>query len=206
MATTLPSFSFLCIITISIFLSSILYQASAEPGAEPDDGWADDLSVKHKHKNKNQKLLKQNLSHFRFYWHDNITGPNPTSINIINPNISSQTGFGMVSMIDNALTLGPSLTSKEVGRAQGLYAGASLSNISLLMLMNFVFNTGKYNGSSITIMGRNSVLDKVREMPLVGGSGLFRFARGYAQAQTYSYNNNTGDAVVQYDVYVMHYS
>ena len=45
----------------------------------------------------------------------------------------------------------------------------------------------------------------IREMPIVGGSGFFRFARGYAQARTHVYNAKTGDAVVEYNVYVLHY-
>jgi hypothetical protein len=42
-------------------------------------------------------------------------------------------------------------------------------------------------------------------MPIVGGSGLFRFARGYTQAKTYTVNLKTNDAVVEYNVYVFHY-
>ncbi|KAJ9559201.1 hypothetical protein OSB04_013815 [Centaurea solstitialis] len=34
-------------------------------------------------------------------------------------------------------------------------------------------------------------------MPVVGGSGLFRFARGYAQAKTHSFDFKTGNAVVE---------
>ncbi|KAI3826335.1 hypothetical protein L1987_00382 [Smallanthus sonchifolius] len=61
------------------------------------------------------------------------------------------------------------------------------------------------NGSTLSILGANSIFSKVREMPIVGGSGLFRFARGYAFAKTYSFNTTSGDAVVEYDVYVLHY-
>ncbi|CAN0925489.1 Dirigent protein 19 [Linum grandiflorum] len=60
------------------------------------------------------------------------------------------------------------------------------------MVMNFWFVEGKYNGSSITIMGRNPV-------------GLFRFARGYAHASTHNFNLTSGDACVEYNLYVLHY-
>lgn len=53
--------------------------------------------------------------------------------------------------------------------------------------------------------GRNMVLSAVREMPIVGGSGAFRFARGYAQAKTHTLDAKTGDAVVEFNVYVFHY-
>jgi hypothetical protein len=42
-------------------------------------------------------------------------------------------------------------------------------------------------------------------MPVVGGSGLFRFARGYAQFSTHWIDLKTGDACVEYNVYVFHY-
>ncbi|KAB1227900.1 Dirigent protein 19 [Morella rubra] len=84
-------------------------------------------------------------------------------------------------MIDDPLTLGPKLSSKLIGRAQGFYALASQEEVGLLMAMNFAFTEGKYNGSTITVLGRNAVFTKVREMPVIGGSGLFRFATGYVQ-------------------------
>nr|XP_043610757.1 dirigent protein 22-like [Erigeron canadensis] len=160
-------------------------------------------------KNNPMKQRTEKLSHFRFYWHDVISGSNPTCVNIIRPpaanNKTSPTGFGMVNMIDDALTEGPESSSKLLGRAQGFYGQASQQDVGLLMAMNFAFSTGKYNGSTITILGRNPVFNKVREMPVIGGSGLFRFARGYVQASTHTFDMKTGDAVVEYNVYVMHY-
>ncbi|XP_028786377.1 dirigent protein 22 [Neltuma alba] len=150
-------------------------------------------------------LKKQKLSHFRFYWHDILSGEKPTSVPVVTPPINSTTGFGLVNMIDNPLTLGPELNSTVVGRAQGFYASASQSEIGLMMAMNFAFMEGKYNGSTITVLGRNPVFNKVREMPVIGGSGLFRFARGYAEARTHWWSAASGDATVEYNVYVMHY-
>ncbi|CAO2832894.1 unnamed protein product [Amaranthus hypochondriacus] len=148
---------------------------------------------------------KEKLSHFVIYWHDVVSGPSPTSIMVVNPPNKSPNGFGNMNMIDNPLTLGPKLSSKLVGKAQGFYAFASQDQIGLLMAMNFAFMEGKYNGSSITILGRNIVSSKVREMPIIGGSGLFRFARGYVQARTHTWNLKKGDAIIQYHCYVMHY-
>lgn len=108
-------------------------------------------------------------------------------------------------MIDDPLTEKPEADSKLLGRAQGFYGQASQEEVGLLMAMNFVFSTGKYNGSTLTILGRNPVFHKVREMPVIGGSGLFRFARGYVQASTHTFDLKTGDAVVEYNVHVLHY-
>ena len=101
--------------------------------------------------------------------------------------------------------LTPDPGSKVVGRAQGLYASADLKKLGFLMALNYCFTKGKYNGSTLSILGRNAALTSVREMPVVGGSGLFRFARGYAQAKTHSIDFKTGNAVVEYDVFVLHY-
>lgn len=95
-------------------------------------------------------------------------------------------------MIDNPLTLGPNLSSKLVGRAQGFYALPSQEEVGLLMSMNFAFTEGKYNGGTITVLGRNPIFNKVREMPVIEGSGLFRFARGYVHARTNTLNLTTG--------------
>ncbi|XP_030447739.1 dirigent protein 19 [Syzygium oleosum] len=151
-------------------------------------------------------LGKEKLSHFRFYWHDVVSGPKPTSVPVVPPpSNASATAFGVVNMIDNPLTLLPDIGSELVGRAQGLYSSASQEEVALLMIMNFAFVSGKYNGSGITVLGRNPVFHKVREMPVIAGTGLFRFARGYAQVSTHTLDMKTGDAVVEYNVYVLHY-
>lgn len=148
---------------------------------------------------------KEKLSNFRFYWHDNVSGPDPTSVSVVQPPTKSTTAFGLINMIDNPLTMGPKMSSKMVGKAQGLYSSASQEEVGLLMIMNFAFFDGKYNGSTFTVLGRNTVFSKVREMAVIGGSGLFRFARGYVQAQTYWVNLTSGDAIVEYNAYVLHY-
>ncbi|EFH59095.1 disease resistance response [Arabidopsis lyrata subsp. lyrata] len=118
---------------------------------------------------------------------------------------NSSTSFGSITMMDNALTSDVPVNSTVVGQAQGFYAGAAQRELGFLMAMNFAFKTGKYNGSTITILGRNTVFSKVREMPVVGGSGVFRLARGYVEARTKWFDPKTGDATVEYNCYVLHY-
>nr|KYP63610.1 Disease resistance response protein 206 family [Cajanus cajan] len=149
---------------------------------------------------------QEKLSHFRFYWHDVLSGQKPSSMEVVSPALkNSSTGFGLVNMIENPLTLEPQLNSKLVGKAQGFYASTSQSEVTLLMAMNFAITEGKYNGSTITILGRNPIFNKEREMPVIGGSGLFRFARGYAKLRTHWFSPTTRDAIVEYNVYVLHY-
>ncbi|KAL3746303.1 hypothetical protein ACJRO7_015284 [Eucalyptus globulus] len=139
-------------------------------------------------------LKKEKLSHLHFYFHDIVSGRNPTAVRVAEAKMtnSSATGFGAVVMIDDPLTEGPEMSSKE-------------NDVGLLMVQNYVFTEGKYNGSTLSVLGRNAVFSGVREMSIVGGSGLFRFARGYAQAKTHTMDRKTGDTVVNYNVYVFHY-
>ncbi|BAT85371.1 hypothetical protein VIGAN_04291000 [Vigna angularis var. angularis] len=156
---------------------------------------------------KSLGLKKEKLSHLHFFFHDIVSGPNPTAVRVAEaPSTnSSSTLFGFIAMIDDPLTVGPEPGSKLVGKAQGVYGSAAQQETGLLMVMNFVFTEGKYNGSTLSLLGRNAVFSAVREMPIVGGSGAFRFARGYAQAKTHTFDLKTGDAVVEYNVYVFHY-
>ena len=156
---------------------------------------------------KSMGLKKEKFSHFHFYLHDIVSGTKPTAVEVAEAALSnkSATLFGKVTVIDDPLTVGPEPSSKLVGRAQGIYASASQKEVALLMVMNFAFMEGKYNGSNLSVLGRNTIFSKVREMPIVGGSGLFRFARGYAQAKTHTLNPKTRDAVIEYNVYVFHY-
>lgn len=107
-------------------------------------------------------------------------------------------------MMDDPLTEGPELTSKLVGRAQGLYGFADQQVSALVMIMNFYLLEGEFNGSTLSILGRDAMSDNVREMPVVGGTGSFRFAKGYVQAKTHTFHPKTGDAIVLFDVYVNH--
>ncbi|KAK7336679.1 hypothetical protein VNO77_17225 [Canavalia gladiata] len=152
-------------------------------------------------------LRKEKLSHLHFYFHDIVSGRKPTVVRVAEAHVTntSSTLFGLVAMIDDPLTVGPEPGSKLVGKAQGIYGSAGQDETSLVMVMNFAFTEGKYNGSTLSILGRNAVFSAVREMPIVGGSGAFRFARGYAQATTHTFDLKTGDAVVEYNVHVFHY-
>ncbi|CAL0302515.1 unnamed protein product [Lupinus luteus] len=187
------TFSILSLIFFSIFSSLTL---------------AEDSHFFHKTISPTQQgLHKEKLSHLHFYFHDILGGPKPTAVNVAQANMTnkSPTGFGTVMLADDPLTFGPELDSKLVGKAQGIYAYAAQDQVGLLMVMNFAFTEGKYNGSTLSVLGRNTVFSAVRELPIVGGSGLFRFARGYALAKTHTIDLKILDAVVEYNVYVFHY-
>ncbi|XP_050901035.1 dirigent protein 22 [Lathyrus oleraceus] len=184
---------FFCLLIISCYIHTITSE-------QEETGFVSSL---------NPKLFKKKeiFSHFRFYWQDIVGGNNATSIPIIPPlpNFNNSfSAFGLVRIIDNALTLGPNLSSKLLGRAQGFYAATSQTELDFLMVMNFALFEGKYNGSVISILGRNIANSKVRELSVIGGSGVFRFVKGYAEANTISFDPIKGNTVVEYNVFVSH--
>lgn len=146
----------------------------------------------------------EKMTQLHFYFHDKITGKNPTAMQIVKPPNGSIGGFGKTFIMDDPLTEGPSPSSKLIGRSQGIYAVASQHDYGLLMVLNFVFTEGMYNGSTLSILGRNVIFEEVREMPIVGGSGVFRYARGFAVAKTFMFNTTCGTTIVEYNVSVLH--
>ncbi|MFS8016165.1 putative dirigent protein [Helianthus anomalus] len=157
---------------------------------------------------ENLPNMTPKLTHLHFYLHDLVSGSDPTVLRVAQSNItsSSPTAFGFIAMADDMLTTGPEPNSTVLGRAQGIYGSACLEESGLLMTMNLVFTGADYNGSTLSLLGRNAVFHTYREMPIVGGSGVFRMARGVATAKTYEFNLTSGDAVVEYNVMVQHYN
>lgn len=173
-----------------VLVSTIAFSAEAQKGDQAT--WA-----------KRVDSGDQVVTTLQFYFHDKLSGSNPSAIQIAQPlqSGSSPNLFGSLMMIDDALTVGPDPSSKLVGRARGLYGSAGQTEINLIMALSYVFTDGIYDGSSLSLLSINHVMNSPREMAVVGGTGLFRLARGYAIAQTYS-ADVSGDAIVGYNVTV----
>ncbi|XP_016460241.1 dirigent protein 23-like [Nicotiana tabacum] len=121
---------------------------------------------------------EQKVTKFHFYFHDILRGKNPTAVQIAQSNTTAKslTLFRFVAMMDDPLTVGPEPNSTIVGRAQGIYGSVDKKEGALLMNLNFVFTSGKLNGSILSVLGRNHVFNEYREMPIVSNSGVFRLA------------------------------
>ncbi|XP_039139211.1 dirigent protein 19-like [Dioscorea cayenensis subsp. rotundata] len=113
--------------------------------------------------------------------------------------------FGEVSVTDDPLAEIPNMSSKLISQPQGINVQPSLQQPALLITLSLAFITKEFNSSSLAYIGRNTYLENVSELPVIGGSSAFRFARGYALAKTNSFNTSSGNAVAEYNVYVMHY-
>uniref|UniRef100_A0A1D1YIW3 Dirigent protein n=1 Tax=Anthurium amnicola TaxID=1678845 RepID=A0A1D1YIW3_9ARAE len=153
---------------------------------------------------------KPRASTVQFYMHDR---PGDTAVRVAPAaplNFSGGPGdfvgamFGSLYVMDNPLTAGPEANSTVVGRAQGVYAMASRSDeFSLFMALTYAFVAGPFNGSSFSVVGLNAVARDVRELPIVGGTGAFRLARGYCLARTHA--SQGMDAIVRYNATILHY-
>ncbi|CAI9765458.1 unnamed protein product [Fraxinus pennsylvanica] len=84
-------------------------------------------------------------------------------------------------MIDDLLTAEPDPSWKIVGRARGMYDSAGQTDLGLIMVLSYEFTDEIDDGGSFSLLSINMAATKsVREMAIVGGTGLFPLARGYA--------------------------
>ena len=68
----------------------------------------------------------------------------------------------------------------NTGRAQGVVAAVGFDG-SMESMLNLIFTTGKYNGSSLAVYGR-VVMGATIERAIIGGTGMFKLATGYCIA------------------------
>ncbi|XP_065869367.1 dirigent protein 4-like [Euphorbia lathyris] len=147
------------------------------------------------------KSEQEKITNLHFFFHDTHSGNNPSAILVARPNATDsqpRTTFGDVYAVDNPLTAGPEITSELIGNAQGLYVSSDQDSLSLVLYVDFGFVKGEFNGSS-------PVLETEGELAIVGGKGKFRLAKGFAHLKTYFVNATSGDAIVEYNVTVVHY-
>lgn len=146
----------------------------------------------------------ENTITLHFYVQNIGSGPNATVFTVATSSITSEspTRFGQVTVLDDKLTAAPELDSAEVGRLQGIAASADLRVRAMSQTLNFLFTSEEYGGSTIVVVGRNEVGAEEREMAVVGGTGAFRSARGYAITTTYPNEDVENRTVLEYWIYV----
>ncbi|XP_047959613.1 dirigent protein 11-like [Salvia hispanica] len=139
-----------------------------------------------------------------FYVHDLRAGPNATLFTAATASITatSPTAFGRINVFDDKVTVGPDIGSEEMGRAQGTTTSMDLNVLASSMNLNFFLTSGEFKGSTVVVVGRNQFADAERELAVVGGTGAFRNARGYAITSTYSSDLVENSSVIEYTIYV----
>ena len=83
--------------------------------------------------------LVEKRSHLHFYLHDTLTGKSPTAVSIARLPNSTFKNFTNTMIADDPLTQGPKLTTKLVGRAQGIYVMAAKNDVALLTVLKLRF-------------------------------------------------------------------
>jgi|UniRef100_A0A2N9HK17 hypothetical protein len=134
------------------------------------------------------------------YFHDIIyngkNGKNATAAIVGAPawankiTLAGKNHFGDLVVFDDPITLDNNLHSTPVGRAQGFYVYDGNTILSSLLGFSFVFSSTKHKGS-INFLGSDIVLQKTRDISVIGGTGDFFMARGIATLMTDAFEDNT---------------
>ncbi|VFQ68004.1 unnamed protein product [Cuscuta campestris] len=128
-----------------------------------------------------------------FYFHDIIyngqNSHNATSAIVGAPSwanrtiLADQGHFGDVVVFNDPITLDNNLHSKPVGWAQGFYLYDRKDVFTAWLGFTCSFNTTKHRGT-INFAGADPLLNKTRDISVIGGTGDFFMARGFATLMT----------------------
>ncbi|XP_009596486.1 dirigent protein 22 [Nicotiana tabacum] len=141
------------------------------------------------------------------YFQDWSGGPNATVLQITGHQNGplSFAKFGSVFVTDDPITEAFDKNSAEIARAQGIYVTSALDGTISHVLISIIFTIEEYKGSTLEIQGASPQFERVREVAVVGGTGKFRLARGYATFETIHFDLAVHYVVIQCNVTVLHY-
>lgn len=112
--------------------------------------------------------------------------------------------FGAITVIDDELTEGHELGASVIGKAQGSYLASSLDGSSQTMAFSAIF--GDDEEDTISFFGVHRTASHESGIAVVGGTGKYENAEGYATIETlHLTNQHTTDgveAVLQFTVYL----
>lgn len=97
--------------------------------------------------------------------------------------------FGDMVVFDDPITLDNNRHSMPVGRAQGFYFYDRKDVYTAWLGFTFVLNSTDYKGT-INFAGADPLLNKTRDISVVGGTGDFFLARGIATLMTDSFEGD----------------
>ncbi|XP_047938696.1 dirigent protein 1-like [Salvia hispanica] len=156
------------------------------------------------------KVFKRSerLIHFHFFLRESIRGDAPSALVVAQAPTTNtyRYYFGTVFVFDDPLTEGPNLSSRAVGRAQGMATYAEVEDLAQLVVYNYFFTEGRYNGSTLNVIGRDMPRLPERNLSVVGGTGRLRFAKGHVRIREFSDDVERGVFVDEHDVYIYLYS
>ncbi|KAL8266610.1 hypothetical protein R6Q59_003954 [Mikania micrantha] len=100
--------------------------------------------------------------------------------------LANNNHFGNVVVFDDPITLDNNLHSPPVGRAQGFYIYDKKEIYTAWLGFSFVFNSTAHKGS-LNFAGADPLMNKTRDISVIGGTGDFFMSRGVATIMTDSF-------------------
>ncbi|XP_010541338.1 PREDICTED: dirigent protein 6 [Tarenaya hassleriana] len=130
---------------------------------------------------------KKPCKRFVFYYHDILYDgdnvANATSAAIVSPPGLGNFKFGKFVVFDDPITVDKNYLSTPVARAQGFYFYDMKTDYNSWFAYTLVFNSTEHRGT-LNIMGADLMMEKTRDLSIVGGTGDFFMARGIATFET----------------------
>ncbi|KAK6933253.1 Dirigent protein [Dillenia turbinata] len=116
--------------------------------------------------------------------------------------------FGSITVIDDELTETHDLGSAVLGKAQGFYLASSIDGSSHTMALTTLFHSGDHEEDTLSFFGVHRTASPESQIAIVGGTGKYENAKGYATIQTLhqgdQHTTDGVDTIIQFDVYLTH--
>ncbi|KAK3002253.1 hypothetical protein RJ639_020891 [Escallonia herrerae] len=105
--------------------------------------------------------------------------------------------FGSITVVDNELTEGHELGSAVLGKGQGFYLSSSLDGSSHTLALTTLFHGGDHEvDDTISFFGVHRTASQVSHIAVIGGTGKYEHAKGYATIETlHQEDQHTTDGV-----------
>ncbi|KAF6148861.1 hypothetical protein GIB67_014232 [Kingdonia uniflora] len=104
--------------------------------------------------------------------------------------------FGSITVIDDEQTEGHELSSSALGKAQGFYLASSQDGSSQTMSPTVLFHGGDHVDDTLSFFGIHQTAAPVSHIAIIGGTGKYENAKGYATIETlHQVDQHTTDGV-----------
>lgn len=119
--------------------------------------------------------------------------------------------FGSATVIDDQLTEGHELDSSVIGRAQGFYLASSLDGTSKTIVLTVLVHSGEHHDhdgveDTISLFGIHRTASPESEIAVIGGTGKYENARGYAALDTLlkedQHTTDGVDTILHFNIYL----
>ncbi|XWS07836.1 hypothetical protein CRYUN_Cryun41cG0027000 [Craigia yunnanensis] len=117
--------------------------------------------------------------------------------------------FGSITVIDDELTEAHELGSAVLGKAQGFYLASSLDGSSQTIALTVLLHGGEHGHEledAISFFGVHRTVSPESQIAVVGGTGKYENARGYATVETLHQEDqhitDGVDTILHFNVYL----